>query len=106
MQPIFCPQCTALILDQPACPACGWQRPIEAGDVGQVVWRAELGRTLPKPQYSAVVVGGRYCLSAEDGTIVALDLETGQVEWERQIDAGHAAHTLATDGALLLVSSG
>jgi outer membrane protein assembly factor BamB/tetratricopeptide (TPR) repeat protein len=105
MQPIFCPQCDSLILDQPACPACGWQRRLEIGDAGQEVWRAELGRALPKPQCSAVVGGGRYCLVAEDGTISALDLASGRLEWERQIEAGHATYTLATDGALLLVSS-
>src|SRR5262249_5293107 len=86
-------------------PSCGWQRPREPGDAGHQVWRAELGRALPKPHCSAVVAGGRYCLSAEDGTVVALDLETGEVGWERQIDAESAAHALAADGARLLVSS-
>jgi outer membrane protein assembly factor BamB len=70
-----------------------------------VIWRAELGRALPKPRASAVVAGGHYCLSSDDGTIIALDLSSGQVAWERQIDARHATHTLATDGDRLLVSS-
>jgi len=105
MQPIFCPTCDTLILDAPSCAACGWQRPYQAGDAGKMIWRAELGRALPKPRTSAVVAGGHYCLSSDDGTIIALDLSSGQVAWERQIDAGHATHTLATDGDRLLVSS-
>ena len=105
MQPIFCPQCNDLILAQPACPACGWQRPYQEGDAGKQLWRAELGRALSKPQCSAVVAGERFCLSADDGTIVALDLSSGQVAWERRIDAGRATHALATDGARLFVSS-
>jgi outer membrane protein assembly factor BamB len=105
MNPIFCPQCAELILDQPACTACGWQRPYQEGDVGKQIWRVDLGHTLPKPRASAVVAGGQLCLSSEDGTIVALDLSSGQVAWERQIDAGRATHALATDGARLFVSA-
>jgi len=105
MPMIFCPQCAELVLDQPACAACGWQRPYQEGDAGKQLWRAELGRALSKPQCSAVVAGERFCLSADDGTIVALDLSSGQVAWERRIDAGRATHALATDGARLFVSS-
>src|SRR5262245_59742268 len=104
MLSIFCPQCAELILDQPNCAACGWQRPYQEGDAGKQIWRAELGRALPKPRASAVAAGGRYCLSAEDGTIVALDLATGQVAWERRLDPGRSTHTLATDGIRLFVS--
>ncbi len=105
MTTIFCPKCNALILDTPTCPSCGWQRPVVSGDTGDVIWRTELGHVLPKPRASAVVVGGRCCLSAEDGTIVALDLETGQLAWERQIDTEYDTHALATDGTRLFVSS-
>ncbi len=105
MPTIFCPTCDTLILDAPSCVACGWQRPVEIGDAGKLIWRVELGRALPKPHASAIVAGGRLCLSADDGTIIGLDLQAGQVAWERQIDAGHATHTLATDGMLLFVSS-
>lgn len=105
MQPIFCPQCAELILDAPTCAACGWQRPYEEGDAGKLIWRAELSCTLPKPHASTVIAGGHLCLSAEDGTIIALDLAARQVAWERQIDAGHTTHALATDGARLFVSS-
>src|SRR6266508_2332542 len=85
MQPIFCPQCAELILDQPACAACGWQRPREAG--------------------SAVVHGGHFCVSAEDGTIIALDTTSGEIAWERLIGDGRLRHTLTTDAARLFVGS-
>ncbi|HEX9371702.1 MAG TPA: PQQ-binding-like beta-propeller repeat protein, partial [Roseiflexaceae bacterium] len=64
-----------------------------------------MGHQLARPVASAVVVGGRYCLAAEDGTVVALDLESGQVAWERAIDAGRAAHALAAGDGRLLVGS-
>src|SRR5215218_2414069 len=105
MLPIFCPTCGTLILDAPSCASCSWQRPYHEGDAGKLIWRAELGRSLPKPRASAVAAGGHYCLSSEDGTIIALDCTTGQVAWERQIDAGRATHALATDGTRLFVSS-
>jgi outer membrane protein assembly factor BamB len=50
-------------------------------------------------------VGQQLCLSAEDGTIIALNRSSGQLAWERQIDAGRATHALASDGARLLLNS-
>ena len=96
MYPIFCPQCNTLILDQPACPACGWKRPYQEGDAGKQIWRTELGRALPKPHCSAVVATGRYCLSPQDGTIAALDLEKGRVVI---FGAGLGAPFFSTDTA-------
>jgi outer membrane protein assembly factor BamB/tetratricopeptide (TPR) repeat protein len=105
MQLIFCPTCDTLLLDAPACPACGWRRPPELGDAGKQLWRAEPGRALPRAQGSAAIAGGRFCVAADDGTIVALDLASGQVAWERAIDPGRLRHTLASDGARLFVGS-
>src|SRR5262245_18517443 len=73
MPTIFCPQCHELILDQPACAACGWQRPRTQGDAGALAWQAELGHRLSKPRCGPVVAGGRYCAPTEDGAVVALD---------------------------------
>jgi antitoxin MazE len=49
MQPIFCSDYHNLILDLPACPSCGWQRPLAHGATGKV-WRADLGHRLSKPR--------------------------------------------------------
>jgi len=105
MPPIFCPTCDDLILDQPACTTCGWRRPFAASDAGKEIWRIELEHKLPRAQGSAAIAGRRYCVSAEDGTIVALDLATGEVAWAQPIDATRSRHTLASDGERLLISS-
>jgi outer membrane protein assembly factor BamB len=95
---IFCPQCHELILDQPACAACGWQRPRAPGDAGKLAWQSELGHRLSKPRCYPVVASGRYCVATEDGMVVALDLATGQKAWERMLGEGRAAHALVSDG--------
>ena len=70
MQPIFCPQCHELLLDQPACPACGWQRPRAPGDAGKPAWQGELGHRLSKPRCYPVIAAGRLCVPNEDGTVI------------------------------------
>jgi outer membrane protein assembly factor BamB/tetratricopeptide (TPR) repeat protein len=103
MQAIFCPQCHDLILDLPACSACGWQRPLTSDDAGKLVWQGDLGHRLAKPRCYSVVAGGGYCATTEDGAVVALDLATGQKLWEHALGAGCATHALATDGVRLFV---
>jgi outer membrane protein assembly factor BamB/tetratricopeptide (TPR) repeat protein len=98
MLTIFCPQCHELILDQPACATCGWQRPRTPGDAGVPAWQSELGHRLNKPRCYPVIAAGRYCVATEDGAVVALDLATGQKAWERLLGEGRAAHSLASDG--------
>ncbi len=100
---IFCPKCNELILDQPTCPSCAWQRPVESEGTGDVIWHADLGTRLNKPHCYPVVVAGLYCLGTEDGTLLALDVQSGVVAWERPLDAGSMAHALATDGERLFV---
>src|SRR5262245_34285875 len=104
MPRIFCPQCNELILDQPTCPACGWRRPPALG-AGAEVWRVELGYRLSKPRCYPVVAAGRYCLGAEDGAVVALDIESGRTAWERSLNDGSTIHALATDGERLFVGA-
>lgn len=103
MPSIFCPTCDTLILAAAACPACGWQRPLVAGAVGQRVWQAELGRALPKAQASAVLASGYLCLCAEDGAIAALHLASGETAWQQAAPTSQQ-RMLASDGARLLVS--
>jgi hypothetical protein len=91
IHPIFCPDCRNLILDLSTCPACGWQRPLAPGDAGKLAWQGELGRRLGKPRCYPAVAAGRFCAPTEDGAVVALDLATGQVAWERMLGEGRAA---------------
>jgi len=102
---IFCPSCDTLILDAAACPSCGWRRPIAAGDVGNETWRIELEHKLPRAQGSAAIASGHYCVSAEDGTIVALDMATGQAVWERPFEAARLRHALASNGEHIFINS-
>jgi outer membrane protein assembly factor BamB/tetratricopeptide (TPR) repeat protein len=103
MLTIFCPQCHDLILDQPACPTCGWQRSTAAGDAGALLWQGELGHRLGKPRCYPVIAAGRYCAPTQDGMVVALDLATGDKVWERTLGAGRTTHALATDGERIFV---
>ncbi|MBN1954428.1 MAG: PQQ-binding-like beta-propeller repeat protein [Anaerolineae bacterium] len=105
MREIFCPQCGTLVLNQPNCPSpsCGWRRPVAAEGVGAELWRADLRTRLNKPHCYPVVGGGVYCLGTEDGMLLALDLGSGDVVWEKSLGAGYLAHALATDGRQLFV---
>lgn len=98
---VFCPTCGELILAQPACPACGWRRPVEPEGAGQAAWCADLGTRLIKPHCYPIVAAGRYCLGTEDGLLLGIDLASGQVAWEQRLDPGSMAHALATDGERL-----
>ncbi|HEX9439710.1 MAG TPA: PQQ-binding-like beta-propeller repeat protein, partial [Roseiflexaceae bacterium] len=70
---------------------------------GKLVWQGELGHRLAKPRCYPVIAAGRYCAPTEDGAVVALDLASGERAWERILDAGSAAHALATDGVRVFV---
>jgi len=101
MLEIFCPQCNTLILDKSLCPTCGWVRPSQAGAVGAVIWSADLGTKLNKPHCYPVIAGEIYCLGTEDGVLLGLDVQTGEVRWEHNLGERVMAHALATDGRYL-----
>lgn len=92
------------MLDAPACPACGWQRPAASGDAGKALWRAELGRALPRSQAAAVVAGEHFCVASEDGTLVALDVANSAVAWERAATPARPRLVLAADDSRLFVA--
>jgi outer membrane protein assembly factor BamB len=71
--------------------------------VGGEVWCADLGRRLSKPRCYPTVAAGRYCLGTEDGTLLALELVSGELAWDRVLGGGEMAHALATDGERLFV---
>ena len=103
MMEVFCPNCDALILDNPTCHACGWQRVTLTAEVGSEVWTADLGTKLNKPHCYPVVAGNHYCLGTEDGTLIALDVQTGEIAWEQALAQGVMAHAVATDGERFFV---
>ncbi|MGH2543525.1 MAG: PQQ-binding-like beta-propeller repeat protein [Ardenticatenaceae bacterium] len=105
MLTIFCSQCDELILDADACPACGWKRPLALRGVGEEVWSVELQRRLVKPFSYPAVAGTRFCLMSEDGWVVALAVERGELAWEFGLGEGCTAQGLATDGQRLFVGA-
>lgn len=98
---IFCASCGHLILDAAECEACGWRRPPAEGGPGTQVWSADLQAKLIKPHCYPVIAGGLYCLCTEDGTLLAIRLDNGEVAWERALGDGMVTHALATDGERL-----
>ncbi len=101
---IFCPQCDTLILDQPTCAACGWQRPPPDAGAGAEVWRYHLGQALSKPLNYPVIAGNHYCVATGDGLIIALDLERGQLAWKYAPATHLITHALASDGERIFVA--
>ena len=105
MLEIFCPQCDALILEQPVCPnpACGWRRPVVKSEVGARVWSADLGARLNKPHCYPVVAGEYYYIGTENGTVLAINAQSGEVVWELPLEDGVMASGLAADAERLFV---
>ncbi len=103
MREIFCPNCDALILDRETCHQCGWQRATLKEEVGSEIWTADLGTKLNKPHCYPVVAGNQYCVGTEDGTLIALDVQTGEITWEQALTQGVMAHAVTTDGERFFV---
>lgn len=103
MTKIFCPNCDALILDDSTCHNCGWQRATLKEEVGSEIWTTDLGTKLNKPHCYPVVAGNQYCVGTEDGTLIALDVQTGEIAWEHSLRQSVMAHAIATDGVRIFV---
>lgn len=102
MQTIFCSSCGELLLNAPACPACGWRRP--SATVGSLLWRSETGVRLNRPCMPALI-GDVYALPAEAGTIIGIDVPSGKLMWEYALRAGSTTQAIAAHADLLLVSA-
>jgi outer membrane protein assembly factor BamB len=100
---IFCPTCGELILDEPGCAGCGWQRPVAVDRAGQAAWCADTGTRLIRPACQPALAAGLYLLGTETGTLLALHVESGTLAWERSAPASCMAHGLASDGERLFV---
>ena len=101
---IFCPNCDALILDAPRCPACGkWERPpAPPAGRGALAWRV----TLPAALASCLTLadGVLYACDA-DGKLHALNAATGKSHWQQPADLGEwrVYRQVAAAGDLVLV---
>lgn len=106
MTSIFCPQCGELILDARTCSVCGWRLQRSTDNVGEIVWSTYLGdeqQLSNKPYATPTTAAGNYVVITDAGTIVAVDLVSGELVWEYAVDAGTTAYTLTTDGSRVFV---
>lgn len=101
---IFCPQCRQLILEQPLCSECGWQRPPENDGSRTKLWSVKLDGKLSKPHCYPAVGAGILYISTEGGTLAALELESGVAVWQHLLGDGCVASTLAIHQSQLLVA--
>lgn len=93
-QLIFCPNCHTLILAQPACPNCGWERSsvIPLSGEGKELWRFD---AQAKARSAPVIADQRLFFSAESGDLFALDLATQRALWTITLDEGVASESVA-----------
>jgi outer membrane protein assembly factor BamB len=97
---IFCPNCHRFVGLNDKCKHCGWTRPPQPSAIGQIKWETRLAREEPAPgmpPFPARIAcaNGLIFLPTETGDIVALDVETGQVKWQRTLRADRKLRTTA-----------
>lgn len=100
---LFCPNCTRFVGQRDQCVACGWVRPAIRDTQIEICWTARLNpsdmaqRGTPFPA-RFTVVGQNLIVPTADGTIYALDLDTGKIIWQQPIDPQQPLRTLAVTG--------
>lgn len=104
---IFCPS-SHLILDAQRCPVCGWERP-PAGKAGAIAWGplsldAELGGPGRGVLALPAVSQGSVAFALAGGSLVGLNLRSGQPCWRARLDAGRSTNSLVADGERFLAS--
>src|SRR5512146_3082693 len=87
---IFCPNCSHFLGQQDKCPGCGWERPPEQVPTGQLCWSVQIPvvNAFPGvPPFPARLARGKgvLFLTTENGYVVALDAEKGEMKWHRTI---------------------
>jgi outer membrane protein assembly factor BamB/tetratricopeptide (TPR) repeat protein len=87
---IFCPNCQRFIGPCDKCEHCHWVRPAQPSSLGRIKWKARLGAEEPvpgMPSFPARITASDDLLfiPTENGDVVALDAETGQIAWRRTI---------------------
>lgn len=70
---------------------------------GEVVWSLDLGTEVWS---SPIVTDGNVVVGGNDGIVRAVDLATGDHEWEFEVDGAVRAEVAVADGALLVNSDG
>ncbi len=93
-QPIFCPKCNTLILAKSTCPHCKWERPSAAplSGEGKPLWAYNAQARL----HSAPVVDGNMAFfGAENGDLIAVDLDARRAVWTLTLNSGQTSESVA-----------
>jgi len=96
---IFCPACHRFVGLHEKCEHCGWARPVQPSPIGQIKWEVMLGTQDPAPgmpPFPARISfgGGLVFVPTETGELVAIEVETGHIQWRRPLRADHKLRTL------------
>lgn len=113
---IFCPECETLLLTDPACPNCRWQRPAPADRPGQRMGPPlQLAGHLPGYQAGLIavpatagdllVIGLQELTPERSGVLLALDAATQRERWRHRLPPGKLCCFPVVSGDRVLVAS-
>lgn len=102
---IFCP-CNHLILDQPSCPICGWQRPPDVNQ-GSLLWEpvsfpVGIGGPAQESFTRPGVVNGIAVFPLRSGELVGINQKDGRILWRSEPTPDLYPRHLHVDGSNLL----
>lgn len=113
LQSPFCLQCDTLLINEPCCPSCGWNRPNHALGEGDVVWSLPLEGRFVKPYHLPALHEEIFITCIENKTnrhhrtaiITAVDLVSSRVIWSKKLQTGRVARFLEVANNVLFVGS-
>lgn len=96
---IFCHVCHRFVGLRARCEHCGWSRPAQPSPIGQITWETRLSAEESPPGTPPFPVritagSGLIFVPTETGELVAIEAETGHIEWRRPLRADHKLRTL------------
>lgn len=110
---IFCNKCETFMLDAMTCPNCGWESRQEPNGNDRLFWSQSLQTILGEPHTKFAKAANSIIVSTEKknsdhtrtGTIVALNINDGNIRWQFSLDKGRISRIISKAGNLLLVGS-
>lgn len=103
---IFCPTCNTLVLAEPRCEHCGWERPAQRSTgVGALAWQTRLPAPLAAGLTLAADVAATVLALDGEGRLHALDAASGEPVWPRPLALGswRVHERVSVAGDLVLV---